>query len=142
MKIKPSFKKVLFIAFLVAVQYLYFIKDVIHSGLWTGLEELFYFAFALVLFVIAIPYCYLIVLLEEKNLLAPHFFFRFAVPYIVICVLFWIVLNYDGDYFPSYQQYTFNEYIDRLSDFIVFAKNVGIMCLTVSIVLSISEREK
>lgn len=142
MKTKPSFKKVLFIAFLVTAEYLFFIKDVQHSGLWAGIEELFCYVLAIVHFVITIIYCYLMVLLEEKNFLAPQFFFRFAIPYLVICILFWGVLNYDGDYFFSYQQYTFNEYIERLRKPLGFIKNVGIMCLTVASVLSLNEKKK
>jgi hypothetical protein len=142
MKIKPSFKKVLFIALLVTAEYLYFIKDVQHSGLWSGIEELFYYVFAIVLFIIAILYCYLILLLEEKNFIVPQFFFRFAIPYLIICVLFWIFLNnVDGNYFYSYQQYTFNEYVERLRDPIGFIKNIGVMCLTVASILSLNKRK-
>ncbi|NRT16678.1 hypothetical protein HNP99_003050 [Flavobacterium sp. 28A] len=143
MKIKLSYKKVLFTAFLVTVEYLYFINDVHHAGIWSGLEELFYYVFAIILFFITISYCYLIQLLEEKNFIAPQLFFRFAIPYLIICVLYWIFLNnIDGNYFYSHQQYTFNEYIERLRNPLKIIKNIAVMCLTVSCVLSINKINK
>jgi len=67
-----------------------------------------------------IVYCYIIKFLDNAALLAPHFIFRFLVPFLLISFIIWIGVNTgDEPYIEAFQQYNFNEYINYFFDFAV-----------------------
>ena len=79
-------------------------------------------------------WCYIMLLLESYKIIAPHFIFRFLVPFLFFTLIFWLFANIGEDpIISSFQNYTFNEYIWYFFDFI---KDAGLILGSLFLVLA------
>ena len=116
MRVKLSFLKALIIALITTIGFLIYVFS--NPELNGGYAALFFLSISPAVLIGIIVYCYIIKLLDHAGLLAPHFIFRFLVPFLVISFIIWIGVNTGAEpYIEAFQQYNFKEYITYFLDF-------------------------
>lgn len=118
MKIKLSFLKALIIALITTVGFLIYVFS--NPELNGGYAGLFFLSISPAVAFGIIVYCYIIKVFDHAGLLAPHFMFRFLVPFFVISFIIWIGVNTGNEpVIEAFQQYGFSEYISYFFNFAI-----------------------
>ena len=118
MEIKLPFFKALIIALITTVGFLIYVFS--NPELNGGYAGLFFLSISPAVVFGIIIYCYIIKVLDHARLLAPHFIFRFLVPFLVISFIIWIGVNTGNEpYIEAFQQYNLREYINYFFDFAI-----------------------
>ncbi|RZL19641.1 MAG: hypothetical protein EOO96_25830, partial [Pedobacter sp.] len=116
MRIKLSFLKAFLISLVTTIGLLIYVFA--NPKLNSGYAGLFFLSISPAVLTGIIGYCYLIKLLDKLNILAPHFIFRYLVPFSVISLAIWIAINCGDDpYIEAYQQDNFQDYFSYFFDF-------------------------
>ncbi|TDG35619.1 hypothetical protein EZJ43_13450 [Pedobacter changchengzhani] len=122
MKQKLPVGRALLIALIITIIYLFVIFTLQEFNNYGGL--VLFFATPGV-FVGIFVWCYMMMIFEVTGIIAPHFLFRFLVPFLLFSLVFWVFANVGEDpIISSFQNYTFKEYIGY---FLEFMKNASLI---------------
>ncbi|MET0572556.1 MAG: hypothetical protein ABWZ79_14120 [Pedobacter agri] len=118
MKIKLPFLKAFIIALIITIGFLIYVF--MNPELNSGYAGLFFLSISPAVLIGIIVYCYIIKVLDHAGLLAPHFIFRFLVPFLMISFIIWIGVNTGTEpVLEAFQQYNFSEYINYFFNFAI-----------------------
>lgn len=69
-------------------------------------------------FIGVVVWCYIMLILENTKVLAPHFVFRLLVPFLSFSLVFWLLGNTGEEpIIDAFQQYPFSEYMGYSFEF-------------------------
>lgn len=133
MKSVLSFKLAVLTGFLATL--IYIIAIFSHSDLGTY-GGLFLLCFCPLVLVFVVLWCYAVVYLEQKKVLAPHIIFRFFIPLLLLSFIAWMSTR--SIYISKFQNYSLKMYLQKFGTFSVdFLLPLTLIAALVSIVLTI-----
>lgn len=115
LKILP-FSKALLIASISSIIYLIIVFNT--SSLNVGYGGFVLAIITPVVFAFIIGLCYLMLFLEKIKIIAPHFIFRFLLPFLFVTFLIWVNGNIGEDpIMDAFQQYSISDYLYYVGEF-------------------------
>ncbi|MFC3561409.1 hypothetical protein [Pedobacter jamesrossensis] len=115
MKQKLPIGRALLIALIFTIIYLFVIFTLPEFNNYGGL---FLFFVTPGVFIGVVVWCYLLLVLESAKIIAPHFVFRFLVPFLFFSLLIWVIGNIvDEPIISAFQAYSFKEYVGYFFEF-------------------------
>lgn len=133
MKSILSFKLAALTGFLATLIYMVTIFSRSDLGTYGGL---FLLCFCPLVLAFVVLWCYVLVYLEQKKLLAPYFVFRFFIPLLLLSFIAWMSTR--DIYLSKFQNYSLQMYLHKFGIFAVdFLLPLTLIAALVSVVLTI-----